>query len=87
MSNEPLINIVQRIERLNEQKQEILDYIKEIYAESKSKGYENKVIRALIRKRAQDAEKLKKFEELLDMYENAIQPLLPLGLDASAKGN
>jgi uncharacterized protein (UPF0335 family) len=62
-------SVVERIERLNEQKAEIGEEIKEVYEEAKSSGHDTKVLRAVIRRRAQDREKVKEFDDLLETYE------------------
>lgn len=79
MSNGQLAAIVERIERAREEVKEAQEGVKEIYAEAKAHGFDAKVIRELIKRRATDPDKLAEFEELLAMYENAVQPQLPLG--------
>jgi uncharacterized protein (UPF0335 family) len=67
--------LVERIERMNEEKQGIADDIKDIYTEAKSRGYEAKVLREIVRIRKMDKEKRQEFEAILDVYKSA------LGLD------
>jgi uncharacterized protein (UPF0335 family) len=61
--------LVDRIERLEAEKDGIASGIKDIYAEAKSKGHDTKVLRAVIRRRKQDRAKLEEFKVLLDTYE------------------
>jgi uncharacterized protein (UPF0335 family) len=67
-----LRSLVERIERLNAGKDEITEDIREVYTEAKSNGYDPKIIRAVIRKRAQDAQELAEFEALVAAYEGAL---------------
>lgn len=64
--------LIERIERMEEEKKAVADDIKEIYAEAKGSGFDTKVMRILIRRRKQDrAERLEQ-EAILDLYEHAI---------------
>ena len=78
-SNGQLAAIIERIERAREEVKDAQEGVKEIYAEAKANGFDAKVIRELIKRRAADPSKLAEFEELLAMYENAVQQQLPLG--------
>jgi uncharacterized protein (UPF0335 family) len=61
--------LVERIERLNTEKSEIAEAVKDVYAEAKSNGHDTKVLRAVIRRRAQDRAKLAEFDESVELYE------------------
>jgi len=64
--------LIERIERMEEEKKAVADDIKEIYAEAKGSGFDTKVMRIMIRRRKQDrAERLEQ-EAILDLYEHAI---------------
>lgn len=67
-----LRSLVERIERLNAEKQALTEDIRDIYVESKSAGYDVKVLRELIRIRAQDPGELAEREALLDVYRKAV---------------
>lgn len=67
-----LRSLVQRIERLDEERKAITGDIKDIYAEAKSAGFDVKVLRALIRIRKQDASEVEEQESLLDVYRHAL---------------
>lgn len=67
-----LHSLIQRIEKLETEKAGIAADIGEIYSEAKSAGYDVPVLRALIRERKQDAEKLAEKNAMLDVYRNAI---------------
>lgn len=59
---------VERIERLEEEKQAISDDIKDVYAEAKANGFDTKILRQVIRLRKQDADERAEMETLLDLY-------------------
>jgi len=71
-SNEQLKSIVERIERLEEEKKTISDDIKDIYAESKSVGYDVKALRTIIRIRKQDPNERAEAETILETYMHAL---------------
>lgn len=80
-SNQQLRAFVERIERLEEEKASIASDIRDVYAESKSSGFDVKALRALIRLRKQDAKERAEHEAILDVYKHALGMLadLPLG--------
>lgn len=67
-----LKSIVQRIEKLSEEKANIANDIKEVYAEAKSAGYTPKIIRDVIRARKMDKADRDEQLELFDLYMNAV---------------
>ena len=80
-SKEQLRSIVERIERLTEEKQSIADDIKDVYAEAKGNGYDVKALRTIVRIRKQDAAARAEQEALVETYMHALGMLadLPLG--------
>ena len=67
-----LKSFVERIERLEEEKQTISDDIKDVYAEAKGNGFDVKVLRKVVRIRKQDRAKRLEEEAILDLYLSAI---------------
>ncbi len=67
-----LKSIVERIERLEEEKAGLAEDIKEIYAEAKGNGFDTKTIRRVVRARKKDAAKRAEEEEMLDLYMSAV---------------
>jgi uncharacterized protein (UPF0335 family) len=67
-----LRSIVERIERLEEERRALAADIKDIYAEAKSAGFDAKVLRALIRLRRQEKAEVEEQESLLDLYRRAL---------------
>lgn len=67
-----LQSIVERIERLNEDKAAVAEDIKEVFAEAKDNGFTVKVLRRVIRLRAADKAKLLEENAILDLYASAL---------------
>ena len=67
-----LRSIVERIERLEEEKKALSADIKDVYAEAKSTGFDVKVLRAVIRLRRQKPEEVEENEYLLVLYRRAL---------------
>lgn len=68
-----LRSIVERIERLEEEKKSLGADIKDIYSEAKSAGFDVKALRMLIRRRKFEAAEIEELDTLLDVYEHALQ--------------
>ena len=64
--------IIERIERLEEEKKTIADDIRDVYAEAKGNGFDVKIINKVVRIRKQDRAKRQEEEALLDLYLSAI---------------
>jgi uncharacterized protein (UPF0335 family) len=67
-----LRSLVERIERLEEERKALGSDIKDIYAEAKSAGFDVKVLRQLIRLRKQEPAEIEEQESLLDVYRRAL---------------
>lgn len=64
--------LIERIERLNEEKKGIQDDIRDVYAEAKAHGYDTKIVRAVIRLRAMEAHDRQEYQAVLDTYMSAL---------------
>lgn len=64
--------IVERVERLEEEKKAISDDIKDVFAEAKANGFDVKALRTIIRLRKQDADERKEHEAILEVYMHAL---------------
>ena len=64
--------IIERIERLEEEKKTISDDIKDVYGEAKGNGYDVKALRTIIRMRKQDANERAEQETILETYLQAL---------------
>ena len=67
-----LRSLVERIERMEEERRVIGSDIKDIYAEAKSAGFDPKVLRQLIRVRRKEAAEVEEQETMLDTYRRAL---------------
>ena len=63
---------IERIERLEEEKSEIVEDLKDIYTESKAVGFDVKTIRKIVKLRRMDTEKRAEEDQLLALYKSAI---------------
>ncbi|MDP3327170.1 DUF2312 domain-containing protein [Parvibaculum sp.] len=67
-----LRSIVERIERLEEEKSALANDIKEVYAEAKGNGFDTKSLRQVIRIRKQDKAERQEAEAILELYLSAL---------------
>jgi uncharacterized protein (UPF0335 family) len=67
-----LKSIIERVERLEEEKKGISDDIKDIYAEAKGNGYDVKALRTIVRMRKQDPNDRAEAETILESYMHAL---------------
>jgi len=67
-----LRSIVERIERLEEERKSLASDIKDIYAEAKSAGFDVKVLRQIITLRRKEPSEVEEQETLLDLYRRAL---------------
>ena len=67
-----LKSVIERIERLEEDKAAISADLKEVYLEAKGNGFDVKIIRKVIRLRKQDTAKRQEEDALVDLYLSAI---------------
>jgi uncharacterized protein (UPF0335 family) len=74
-AKDQLQSIIERIERLEEEKKTISDDIRDVYAESKGNGYDVKALRTIVRMRKQDANERAEAESILSTY------MIALGMD------
>jgi uncharacterized protein (UPF0335 family) len=64
--------IIERIERLEEEKKTIADDIRDVYAEAKGNGFDVKALRTIVRLRKQDANERAEEETILETYMQAL---------------
>lgn len=67
-----LKSLIERVEKLEEEKTELSSDIKDIYGEAKATGFDVKIIRKIIRLRKLDIEKRQEEEMLLETYKAAL---------------
>jgi uncharacterized protein (UPF0335 family) len=68
VARDQLRSFIERIERLEEQKQEIADDIKDVFGEAKGMGYDTKAMKTIIRLRKKDENERMEEESILDTY-------------------
>ena len=64
--------LIERVERLEEEKRGIADDIKDVYAEAKAVGYDSKIMRQIVRLRKMKPDDRSEMEMLLDTYKSAL---------------
>ena len=69
---EALRQIIERVERLEEEKKGLQGDIKDVYAQAKSQGFDVKIIRQIVRLRKIEDHEREEIEQLLDLYKAAI---------------
>ena len=69
---EQLIQLIERVERLEEEKRALMADIKDVYAEAKATGFEPKIMKQVIQLRAMDRDLLSERDALLDTYRDAL---------------
>ncbi len=67
-----LRSLVDRIERLEDDKKAITDDLKEVYAEAKAGGFDTKTIRRVLAWKKQNREEIAEEESLLELYLSAL---------------
>lgn len=72
VANGKLKSLIERIERLEEDRKAVAADLREIYAEAKGDGFDTKVLRRVVRLRGQDSARRSEEEALLDLYISAI---------------
>lgn len=64
--------LIERIERLEEEKKGIADDIRDVYLEAKSTGYDGKIMRQIVRLRKMQPNDRREMEMILDTYKAAL---------------
>ena len=67
-----LRSIVDRVERLEEERKAFGNDIKDVFAEAKSAGFDVKVLRQVIRIRKMEPAEAEEIETLVDVYRRAL---------------
>jgi len=72
VAGDELLQLVERAERLEEEKKAISDDLKELFAEAKSRGFDVKALRKIIALRKKDEAEREEEEAMLDLYKSAL---------------
>ena len=72
IAGEQLRAFIERIERLEEEKKDVQEQIKEVFSEAKGVGFDTRIMRQLLRlRKLRDVDRTEQ-EELLEIYKSAI---------------
>lgn len=71
-AKDQLKSIIERIERLEEEKKQISDDIRDVYAEAKGNGFDVRALRTIVRMRKQDPNERAEAETILETYMQAL---------------
>ena len=72
VSAEQLRQFIERIERLEEEKRSFADYIKDVYSEAKSTGFDTKTMRKIIGLRKMEKHHRDEADALMETYRQAL---------------
>ena len=72
IAGDRLRGLIERVERLEEEKRGLSADVKDVYAEAKSAGFDTKIMRQIVRLRKLEEHDLKEQDELLDLYRHAL---------------
>jgi uncharacterized protein (UPF0335 family) len=71
-AKDQLKSIIERIERLEEERKTIGDDVRDVYAEAKGNGYDVKALRTIVRMRKQDANERAEHETIVELYQQSL---------------
>ena len=69
---ERLTSFIERLERLEDEKRDVGDQIKDVFAEAKGEGFDIKIMRQLLKLRRMKPHDRSEQEELLEVYQAAL---------------
>ena len=72
IAGERLKSLIERIERLEEEKRALGEDIKEVYAEAKGAGFEPRIMRRILKIRRMDKDEIDEEDALLEVYKRAL---------------
>ena len=72
VDSQDLLNTINKLEKLEEEKNELADVTKDAYNEAKSKGYDVKIIKHILKLRKKDKDALAEEDNLIELYRGAV---------------
>ncbi len=72
-SAKELLSIVHRIERLEEERKDLNECLKDLFSEAKSKGFEAKAIKVILKQRKARPEDVEYLQHTVETYQRALQ--------------
>jgi uncharacterized protein (UPF0335 family) len=76
VSSAELRQFIEKVERLEDEKKELQDQIKEVLGEAKAQGFDPKIMRIILRMRKMKKEDLLEEQQILDVYTGALGMVL-----------
>ena len=73
VTKDQLVQYMSRIERLETDKSEVMDDIKQVYDEAKANGFDVKIMKQVIKLRKMEPNKLAEQDALIDLYRSALE--------------
>jgi len=71
-SEEQLRLLIERVERMEEEKKNVAEDIRDVYSEAKAVGFDPKIMRQIIRLRKMEADDRAEMEAILETYKKAL---------------
>jgi uncharacterized protein (UPF0335 family) len=71
-AKDQLKSIIERVERLEEEKKALSDDVRDVYAEAKANGFDVKALRTIVRLRKQEPTERQEHEAILEIYMQAL---------------
>lgn len=71
-AKQQLLSVIERVERLEEEKKSLQDNIKYVFAEAEDNGFDTKALKTIVRLRKMDKQLREEFEAVLDTYMQAL---------------
>lgn len=72
IAKDRLLLLIQRIEALSEEKQGMMDDIKDVYIEAKSAGFDPKAMKRIVQIRKKDKAEREAEEAMIELYKEAL---------------
>jgi uncharacterized protein (UPF0335 family) len=72
VSKEQLKHIVEKLERLEEEKSNVTEALKEVFSEAKSSGFDVKTLKQILKLRKMDRQKLQEQDSLIELYRDIL---------------
>ncbi len=72
VDSQDLLNTISKLEKLEEEKNQLADVTKDAYNEAKSKGYDVKIIKHILKLRKKDKDALAEEDSLIELYRGAV---------------
>jgi uncharacterized protein (UPF0335 family) len=72
IESKELIDIITKLEKLEEEKSDLTDLVTDTYNEAKSRGYDVKIIKHILKLKKKDKDDLAQEDNLIELYRGAV---------------